>query len=165
MMPEAGQSSARPERSTSSGGRSERELVLVGGGLQSALIALAVLHARPDAAITVVEREERFGGNHTWCFHAADVPAAWQSVVEPLVEVRWPDYEVRFPGVRRPTPTRASAPRPPSCTPIARSSQVARSSRRGWWSTRADPSTTSTRRAAGSRSSSASSCAWNVPTA
>ncbi len=101
MMPEAGQSSARPERSTSSGGRSERELVLVGGGLQSALIALAVLHARPDAAITVVEREERFGGNHTWCFHAADVPAAWQSVVEPLVEVRWPDYEVLFPGVRR----------------------------------------------------------------
>lgn len=89
-MPEARQTAAAP-----------RELVLVGGGLQSALIALAVLRVRPDAALTVVERGERFGGNHTWCFHAADVPDAWRAAIEPLVEVRWPDYEVRFPGVRR----------------------------------------------------------------
>lgn len=77
------------------------ELVLVGGGLANALVALAVLERRPGTKLALVERGERLGGEHTWCFHADDVPAEIESVVEPLVEHRWPGYFVRFPDSER----------------------------------------------------------------
>jgi lycopene beta-cyclase len=77
------------------------DVVLVGGGLQSALIALATLAERPDARVALVERERRLGGNHTWSFHAGDVPEAARTLVEPLVTAAWRDYEVAFPGLTR----------------------------------------------------------------
>ena len=76
------------------------DYALVGGGLQAGLIALAVRAAQPHARIALVERGTALGGNHTWCFHAGDVPAG-ASWVEPLIEVRWPGYDVAFPGLRR----------------------------------------------------------------
>ncbi|MEO7736193.1 MAG: lycopene beta-cyclase CrtY, partial [Kofleriaceae bacterium] len=95
------------------------DYVLVGGGLQAGLIALAVRAAQPHARIAVVERGTTLGGNHTWCFHAGDLPAgaapsgsatpsasagARRSTcgwIEPLIEARWPGYDVAFPGLRR----------------------------------------------------------------
>lgn len=79
----------------------ELDLVLVGGGLQNALIALATLSRRPDAALTVVEAAKVTLGNHTWCVHAGDVPPAGAELVSALVDARWPGYEVRFPGFSR----------------------------------------------------------------
>ena len=81
--------------------RSSYDYVLVGGGLQSGLIALAVLAERPGARVAVVERQREIGGNHTWCFHADDVPDAMRPVVAPLVVRRWPSYDVAFPRLRR----------------------------------------------------------------
>jgi lycopene beta-cyclase len=77
------------------------DYVLVGGGLQSGLIALAVLAARPDARVAMVERDHAIGGNHTWCFHAGDLPGGMEPVVEPLVVRRWPDYNVAFARLSR----------------------------------------------------------------
>jgi lycopene beta-cyclase len=77
------------------------DCVLVGGGLQNALIALAILAQRPQARIAIVESEPRLGGNHLWSFHAADVPEDARAWVEPLVVARWPRWEVRFPGLTR----------------------------------------------------------------
>lgn len=77
------------------------DLVLVGGGLQNGLIALAVRARWPHARIAMVERGERPGGNHTWCFHSADVSPASADWVAPLVCRRWPGYDVRFAGLRR----------------------------------------------------------------
>ncbi len=77
------------------------DYVLVGGGLQSGLIAMAALERSPGCRIAVVERDRDLGGNHTWCFHAGDVPAAMRSAVEPLVTCRWPEYDVCFPSHRR----------------------------------------------------------------
>jgi lycopene beta-cyclase len=77
------------------------DYALVGGGLQSALIALALLDRAPGIRLAIVEREVRLGGNHTWCFHAGDVPAAIAPAIEPLVAHRWSGHEVRFPGLRR----------------------------------------------------------------
>jgi lycopene beta-cyclase len=76
------------------------DYALVGGGLQAGLIALAVRAAQPRARIAIVERGPALGGNHTWCFHAGDVSAeaAW---IEPLIAVRWPGYDVAFPGRAR----------------------------------------------------------------
>ena len=76
-------------------------LVLVGGGLQNALIALAALEHDPQAALLVLEREARPCGNHTWSFHATDVPGPLAPVLARAAEHRWPDYDVQFPGGHR----------------------------------------------------------------
>lgn len=77
------------------------DVVLVGGGLQNALCALALRRRRPALRLALVERGPTIGGNHTWCFHAGDVPAPARGFVEPLVVRRWPGYDVVFPGLRR----------------------------------------------------------------
>ena len=73
------------------------EYVLVGGGLQNGLLAMALLQTRPEARIALVERSQSLGGNHTWCFHAGDLPADAAELVDPLIAHRWPAYEVVFP--------------------------------------------------------------------
>jgi lycopene beta-cyclase len=76
------------------------DYILVGGGLSSCLIALALFERRPGARVALVEQHERLGGNHLWCFHAGDVTED-AGFVTPLVTRRWPRYEVRFPELRR----------------------------------------------------------------
>ncbi|MDX2088879.1 MAG: lycopene beta-cyclase CrtY [Kofleriaceae bacterium] len=77
------------------------DYILVGGGLQSGLIALAVRANQPGARIAVIERGAQLGGNHTWCFHARDVSAGSAPWVDPLVVRRWTGYDVRFPDHER----------------------------------------------------------------
>ena len=77
------------------------DVVLVGGGLQNALIALYLLHRRPHTRVAMVERESRMGGNHTWSFHAGDVPDEARAFVDELVTYQWSSYDVAFPGSRR----------------------------------------------------------------
>lgn len=77
------------------------DCVLVGGGLQNALVALALLERRPEARVALVERGERIGGEHLWCFHARDLGIAERALVEPLVEHRFAGYDVRFPSHER----------------------------------------------------------------
>lgn len=77
------------------------DTIIVGGGLQGGLAALALARARPDARIAVVESQPALGGNHTWCFHAGDLEADGRALVEPLVAHRWDGYSVRFPGLER----------------------------------------------------------------
>ena len=77
------------------------DYAIAGGGLQAGLLALALRARQPRARIVVVERGETLGGNHTWCFHRGDVSDAVFSWLEPLVEHRWPGYEVRFPSIVR----------------------------------------------------------------
>ena len=80
---------------------SSYDFVLVGGGLQSALLALALRARQPQSRIALVEREARFGGNHTWCFHASDVEPESRDWLAPLVSKRWPAYAVRFKNTER----------------------------------------------------------------
>ena len=77
------------------------DYVLVGGGLQSALVALALRARRPQATLALVEREKHLGGNHTWSFHDGDVAPASLAWLEPLVAHRWDGYDVFFPGSKR----------------------------------------------------------------
>lgn len=87
----------------------DRELIIVGGGLQGGLIALAVRRLRPTARVMVINRDRRPGGNHTWCFHSNDLPVAAEPFVRPLVAAEWPAYTVRFPSFARTVPSRYSA--------------------------------------------------------
>lgn len=98
----------------------DADYALVGGGLQNGLIALALEAARPSARIMMIERGNRPGGNHTWCYASdlaaiarnqrpstniagdgddpsADVPA-W---IERLIVARWDSYDVAFPAYGR----------------------------------------------------------------
>jgi lycopene beta-cyclase len=77
------------------------DYLLIGGGLQNALIALAVLRRSPAARVGLVERGATLGGNHLWCFHGLDLGEAGQALVAPLVVQRWGGYSVRFPSFER----------------------------------------------------------------
>src|SRR5262245_60076187 len=77
------------------------DYALVGGGLQNALIALALRARRHGARISMLERGDGPGGNHTWCFHAGDVDDARAAWIAPLVVARWPGYDVAFPAHAR----------------------------------------------------------------
>ncbi len=74
----------------------EYDYVLVGGGLQSGLIALALRHHQPEARVLMVERDSHLCGNHTWSFHPNDVGDSASPWVEAAVEVRWPQYRLRL---------------------------------------------------------------------
>jgi lycopene beta-cyclase len=77
------------------------DYVLVGGGLQNTLVALALRAYRPAATIAVVEKAATLGGNHTWSFHHSDVSAEALRWLEPLAAHRWPAHDVCFPSLRR----------------------------------------------------------------
>jgi lycopene beta-cyclase len=85
------------------------DIILVGGGLQSGLIALALQAHRPSTRIAVIERKHRLGGNHTWCFHEGDLSSLAKSWIAPLVVRRWPAYRVVFPHLRRTIPVEYAA--------------------------------------------------------
>jgi lycopene beta-cyclase len=80
------------------------DYVLVGGGLQNGLLALALADRR--AKVALVERAPRLGGEHTWSFHAGDLPPTLAPKVEPMVVASWDGYDVAFPGFTRHVPER-----------------------------------------------------------
>lgn len=77
------------------------DLVLVGGGLQNGLIALACLDARPQARVLIMERGPALGGNHTWSFHVESLAPDVRRWFDPLIEHSWLRYTVRFPDLER----------------------------------------------------------------
>jgi lycopene beta-cyclase len=74
----------------------EYDYVLVGGGLQNSLIALSLRRIRPQARVAMVERAERFGGNHLWCFHGSDVSDPVRRALGSAVTRRWSRSRVQF---------------------------------------------------------------------
>ncbi len=80
---------------------SDFDYVLVGGGLQSGLLALALKHHLPDARVALIERDGQIGGNHTWSFHPGDVPESCRTWIQPLIKYRWSGYDVRLGTFRR----------------------------------------------------------------
>ena len=77
------------------------DYILVGGGLQSGLIVLALQHYQPTATVLILERSARLGGNHTWSFHPQDVSATADHWLKHVVETRWPSYRVRLSQFRK----------------------------------------------------------------
>jgi lycopene beta-cyclase len=77
------------------------DLILAGGGLSNALIALALRQQRPDLDIRIIEAGDTIGGNKTWSFHTTDFAAAHFYFLAPLVVASWKAQEVRFPKYTR----------------------------------------------------------------
>ncbi len=83
----------------SPGARLERDessfdYVLVGGGLQSGLMALAILYHQPNAHLAIIEQASQLAGNHTWSFHQTDLPLECCGWASRLIESQWPEYEI-----------------------------------------------------------------------
>jgi lycopene beta-cyclase len=77
------------------------DLLIVGGGLAGALVALAFAKHRPEVRVELIDGGDSFGGNHIWSFFASDLDAAGHDLVAPLVAHRWPAYDIAFPRRRR----------------------------------------------------------------
>lgn len=77
------------------------DYLLVGGGLQSGLMALAIHHYKPQSRLAIIERDSQLAGNHTWSFHRSDVPSECEAWAIPLIESQWPHYEIFVGGSRR----------------------------------------------------------------
>lgn len=71
--------------------------LLVGGGLQNGLIAWLLLNRDPQARVALVEAGDCLGGNHTWSYHATDVPEEHEAEIAPLAQYAWNSYHVHFP--------------------------------------------------------------------
>ncbi len=80
---------------------SHYDYVIVGGGLQAGLLALALNYHQPSANVLLIEKCERLFGNHTWSFHATDVPAAAQGWLASVSIRKWGAYAVKFPGFEK----------------------------------------------------------------
>ena len=77
------------------------DYLLVGGGLQSGLMAMAINHYQPRARVAIVERDAQLAGNHTWSFHRSDIPSECEAWATPCIESQWPQYEILVGGRRR----------------------------------------------------------------
>ncbi|MDA7902955.1 lycopene beta-cyclase CrtY [Mariniblastus sp.] len=80
---------------------SHYDYVIVGGGLQAGLLALAFNYHQPSARVLLIEKSERLCGNHTWSFHATDVPAAARGWLASVSSKKWRAYAVKFPGFEK----------------------------------------------------------------
>lgn len=80
----------------------EFDLILVGGGLASSLIAWRLAIDRPELKVAVVERDGRLGGKHTWSFFDGDISVEDRVWLAPATPHRWEGgYEIYFPGLSR----------------------------------------------------------------
>jgi lycopene beta-cyclase len=77
------------------------KLIIAGGGLWGGLLAYALTIYRPEIEYQLYERGHQLGGNHTWCFHEADLGVEGMSFIRPLIHRSWEDYDVCFPGLKR----------------------------------------------------------------
>lgn len=83
-------------------GQPDYDLILVGGGLASSLIAWRLAIDRPELRVAVVERDDRLGGKHTWSFFDGDISAEDRAWLAPATPHRWTGgYEIYFPGLSR----------------------------------------------------------------
>ncbi len=79
----------------------ELDLILAGGGLANALIALRLAALRPELRVAIVDAGDSIGGNHTWSSFEADVTPAQVAWTASLIEHRWGRYSIRFPAHTR----------------------------------------------------------------
>jgi len=83
------------------GGNSSPNVILVGAGLASALIAQRLSALDPAPSIIIVEAGQAPFGEHTWSFHDADVLPLDMTWLAPLIAHRWAGQSVRFQSLRR----------------------------------------------------------------
>lgn len=82
------------------------DVILVGGGLSSCLVALRLAENQPRTRIVVIEAGNLICGNHTWSFHETDLTQQDFRRLEPVISHVWPGQKVVFPSFERELSTR-----------------------------------------------------------
>ena len=77
------------------------DLILVGGGLASGLIALRLKEKRPELRFLILEQSNQLGGEHTWSFHTSDLNPEQLDWIRPLITRSWSTYQAHFPQYSR----------------------------------------------------------------
>ncbi len=81
--------------------QSRYDFVIAGGGLQGGLIVHALRYFQPESSVLLIEKNKDLCGNHTWSFHASDIPDQPQAWFHPLPRKTWSGYKVQFPDFER----------------------------------------------------------------
>jgi lycopene beta-cyclase len=79
------------------------DIAILGGGLHGGLVAAALSRLAAPPRVLLVDSADRLAGNHVWSCHAADVGGD-RALLESVPTIKWPGYDVRFPGLRRTLP-------------------------------------------------------------
>jgi lycopene beta-cyclase len=86
--------------STGQGGL-DADVILVGAGLWSALVAARLSKLAPPPRILILDKSPDPFSGHTWSFHSSDVTAIDLVWLDPLIQHRWKRQSVRFPAYSR----------------------------------------------------------------
>lgn len=81
------------------------DCIIVGGGLAGSLLLYALKSKNPEAKIILLEKQDKLGGNHTWCFHQSDIPPRDERWIRQFISKSWSQYEVLFPEFKRIIPS------------------------------------------------------------
>lgn len=82
----------------------DTDIILIGAGLAGLLVAWRCAVLTPDLRITVLEKSQSIGGNHTWSFNEADISPHLRKWLSPFIAYSWDSYDVRFPKRTRTLP-------------------------------------------------------------
>lgn len=77
------------------------DCIIVGGGLAGSLLFYGLKSIHPAAKILLIEKNSTLAGNHTWCFHEADISWSKHQWIRDLISRSWDQYEVIFPRYQR----------------------------------------------------------------
>src|SRR5690606_20982334 len=75
--------------------------IIVGGGLSGSLLFYALKSTNPKTNILLIEKNVSLAGNHTWCFHEADISWSQNRWIRDLISKSWDNYQVIFPRYHR----------------------------------------------------------------
>ena len=90
-----------PEKSNSDRGGQKADVLVLGGGLSGALVALRFQTVKPGLTVTLLEKKERLAGDHTWIFHESDLPPGAVDSLRPLISKTWERWTVQFPKMEK----------------------------------------------------------------
>ena len=82
-------------------GAKRKGVLIAGGGLAGSLAALALARHRPEVPILIVEEKDRFGGDGFRSVFGRSLDEDAESLIEPLLDHRWPGFFIAFPGLSR----------------------------------------------------------------
>jgi lycopene beta-cyclase len=79
----------------------DADIIIIGAGLASALVAARLATEANPPSILVLERSSQPFGEHTWSFHQHDLSDVDHGWLSPLVAIRWPRHRVSFQNFER----------------------------------------------------------------
>lgn len=100
---ENSEKSEKPEKSVTNKSRGDQkaDVLVLGGGLSGALVALRFQTVKPGLTVTLLEKKDQLAGDHSWVFHESDLPPGAVDSLRPLISKSWDRWTVQFPKMEK----------------------------------------------------------------